>query len=173
MIGRRTPERILALHPVTGGVAYVAFDAPLVPHRWGVAEVRGRRKNAKSLAAAAKLIDQLQPNVVVLANRNGSHDRTIPRVRRLHRLIVNYVEGQAIEVRCFDKSDIHDCFRDVGAVTRYEIAQSIAARIDVLKYRLPPVPTPWRSQTERLGLFDAAALAMTYYCRASKDEPLA
>lgn len=172
MSGRRTRERILALHPVTGGLAYAAFDGPLAPHRWGVTEVRGHRKNANSLAAAAKLIERLQPDVVVLPNRNDPHTRTISRVRRLHRLIENYVEGQAIELRCFGKSDIRDCFRDVGATTRYEIAQSIAARIDVLKHRLPPVPTPWRSQTERLGLFDAAALAMTHYCRASNDEPL-
>lgn len=160
----------MALHPHTAGVAFVAFDSPLNPIDWGIKEVRGTRKNALSLALVAKLVERLQPSVIVLADRHGPCDRTTPRVRRLQALIVNYAESDAIDVALFTRSDIRHCFGSVGAVTRYEIAQAIAARVHVLRDRLPKSPSIWRSQTERLGLFDAASLAMTYYCKMHARE---
>lgn len=161
--------RILALHPHTAGVAFVAFDSPLNPIDWGIKEVRGARKNVRSLALVAKLVERLQPTVMVLADRHGPRDRTTPRVRRLQSLIMNFAEGDGIDVAVFTRADIRHCFGSIGAVTRYEIAQAVAARIHVFRDRLPRTPSIWRSQTERLGLFDAAALAMTYYCRTMAE----
>jgi hypothetical protein len=67
----------------------------------------------------------------------------------------------------FNKDAVRGCFRGVGALTRYEIAQAIATQLDAFKHRLPPVPLPWKNENSRLALFDAAALAMTFYSIAS------
>ena len=165
----RTNERILALHPHTAGIAFVAFDSPLNPVDWGVKEVRGARKNARSLIIVGRLVERLQPSMLILADRQGPQDRPTPRIRRLQKQLQNYAEGESIDVALFSRADIRHSFQSVGAVTRYEIAQAVAARIHVFRDRLPKAPSIWRSQTERLGLFDAASLAMTYYCLTSKQ----
>jgi hypothetical protein len=168
MKGRKT--FVLALHPFTRGLAFALFEAPLSPVDWGVKDVRGKAKNARSLEIAKALIQQHKPEVLVLEECSGPHNRRGLRVHRLLNLIANYAAGEAIEVHTYTRANVRECFKAVGAVTRYEIAQAIASQIAAFGHRLPPVRKPWMSDDVRMGLFDAASLVMTYY---SRMEPLA
>jgi hypothetical protein len=58
---------------------------------------------------------------------------------------------------------IRTVFASVGASTRYEIAQVISQHIDVFSHRMPRKRKPWESEDARQSIFDAAALAMTYF----------
>ncbi len=156
---------VLALHPFSRGVAFALFEAPLAPIDWGVKEVRGKRKNARSLEVAKALIDQHQPDVVVLEECTGPYSRRAQRVHRLLKLIANYAAGQTVEVHTYTRANIRDCFKAVGAKTRYEIAQAIASQVAAFGHRLPPLRKIWMSEDVRMGLFDAASLAMTFYSR--------
>ena len=173
MSGRQCKDSVLALYPFSRGLAFVFFEGPLSPVDWAVKEVRGAQKNARSLEMAKRLIGRLQPDVVVLDDRAG---RRSQRIRRLQRLIASHAEGQVIEVQRFTRREIRQCFGTLGASTRYEIAQVIASRIDAFSHRVPPVRKIWKSEAPRMKLFDAASLAMTFYCRCrgpldSLEEP--
>jgi Holliday junction resolvasome RuvABC endonuclease subunit len=165
MSAHRPRELVLALYPFTRGLAFTLFEEPLSPIDWGVKDLRGDTRNARSLDAAKQLIDRLQPDVVVLESCSGPDARRSQRILRLQRLITNYASGQAVEIHSFSRRQIRKCFQNVGAATRYEIAQSIAARVDAFGHRLPPVRKIWMSEPSRMALFDAASIAMTYYCR--------
>ena len=166
MTGLRKGELVLAICPFSRGIAFTLFEGPLSPIDWGIKEVRTSDRNTKALAVAIALIERLQPDVVVLEDYSRGHGHKSPRVRRLHRLIANYADGQAIEVIQFSKAGVRLCFADVGARTRYEIAQSVAARVHALSHRLPPVRRIWMSEDPRMSLFDAAAIAMAYFATA-------
>jgi hypothetical protein len=168
MTGARRSELVLAVYPFTRGFAFTLFEGPLSPIDWGVKDIRGRQKNALALDAAKQLIEHLQPDIVVLQDSSGSHGRRSERIHRLHRLIASHAEGQAIEVHRYSRKDIRKCFKETGAVTRYEIAQAIASQIHALGHRLPPVRKIWKSEDARMGLFDAASLVMTFYCQGGE-----
>jgi len=151
----RTRERVLALYPFTRGVSFTLFDAPLSLLDWGTCRVGAGEKNARSLAAAQRLLDRHQPDVLVLEAYVGNSIRRRQRIARLNQLIRNYADGQSIDVRIFERSDICMTFEPLGAGTRYEIARAIASRVPVLARRLPPVRKAWMSQDSRMTLFNA------------------
>ena len=86
-------------------------------------------------------------------------------MRRLQSLVANHAKGQALEVCTFTRNEIRECFKATGAATRYEIAQVIASQIHAFSHRLPPPRKPWKSEDSRMGLFNAAALVLTFYCQ--------
>lgn len=171
MTGPLRRDLVLSIHPFSRGLAFALFESPLSPIDWGVKDVRGTQKNALALEVAKQLIDRLQPDILVLEAPAGRRNGRADRIHRLHRLIASHAEGQVIEVRLYSRQHIRECFKAVGAVTRYEIAQSIASRIDAFAHRLPPTRKIWMSEDRRMGLFTAASLIMTFYCRDGGSDP--
>jgi hypothetical protein len=165
MSGERRRDLVLALYPFTRGIAFTLFEGPLSPVDWGVKEIRGRQRNLQSLEVSKRLIERLQPDIAVLLNLPDPHGRRAKRIGRLQRLIASCAESQAIEVHHYTRQDIRECFRGVGALTRYEIAQAIASQIHALRSRLPPPRKIWKAEESRMSIFDAASLVMTFYCQ--------
>jgi hypothetical protein len=163
MIQTHSSELVLAIRPFTRGVAFVFAEGPLSPIDWGVTEIKGGKWNARCAAAARALIDHLKPDVVALPIETSSTGGLSGRAKRLLKLIGNHALGQSIDVVRYSRANVQACFENTGALTRYEIAQAIASQIPAFAHRLPPVRRTWDREAPRLYLFDAAALAMTYY----------
>lgn len=159
-------DLVLAIQPFRRGLAFVLFEGPLSPVDWGVKEIRGKRKNARSFDAAKRLIAGLRPDVLVFEECAGPYGRRPARVRRLQKLIASYAVAQSIDVHSFTRQGIRECFKAVGATTRYEIAQAIAGQVAALGHRMPPLRKLWMSEDVRMNLFDAASIVWTYYRRA-------
>ena len=167
----KTSELVLAVHPFTRGFAFALFEAPLSPVDWGIKEFRSGDRNALCLAAFEQLIAQRQPDVVVLLDYAKIPTWPSQRVRRLHRLFQNQAIGRGIEVRSYTRRTIHACFAGTGAVTRYQIAQAIAAQVHAFGHQLPPPRKIWNPEDPRMILFDAASLVMTHYFASDTGEP--
>lgn len=168
------PASVLAIYPFHRGLAYTLFETPLSPLDWGVKRIRGERrkqKNAYLFEAAQRLIDLHQPELLVLENSSDRMGRRSRRSHRLQMLIVGCAEARAIEIRVLSKSDIRECFRHLGAVSRYEIAQVIGTRVHAFQRHVPTVRRLWMPEDERIGLFGAASLAMTYYHKFGQGLP--
>lgn len=159
----RRHDHVLALYPFTRGFAFTLFESPMSLLEWGVKDVRGNQKNALALEATKRLIERLQPDILVLQNFLGLHPPRAARIRRLQRLIEGHALSHAIEVHKVSRQQIRDCFESTGALTRYEIAQAIASHVHPLGHRLPPTRKIWKSEDCRMSLFDAASLALTFY----------
>ncbi len=168
-------ERVLALAPSARGVAYVYFESPLSPVDWGLVGTKGRggKKNAECFETVQRIIARLQPDVIVLHEYALPGVRRSQRVRRLQHMIATYATAQVIEVRRYARGDIKRAFGTFGAATRYEIAQVIAGQIDAFGHRLPPRRKLWMTEDPRMTLFEAAALALTYFAERGRleDEP--
>jgi hypothetical protein len=169
MIQNTSSEYVLAIRPFTRGIAYAVFEAPLSLVDWGIKEIRGAKWNARCFALARDLIERTRPDSLVLPSQAASAGQP-GRGDRLLALIDTHALANSIEVRRYAQLDIRTCFEGVGARNRYEIAQAIASQIQALTPKLPSIRKAWDPENPRMYLFDAAALAMTYYASAPSPE---
>jgi hypothetical protein len=154
---------VMAIFPNTRGFAYVVFEGPLAPIDWGISDVRGVGKNATVVCRVDRLVTMLGPDVIVL---RAAADLQAPRGRRLRKLVGSLEElakAKGIVAVQFRREEVRRTFRYLGTPVRYAVARSIAKHIPSFDRYLPPVRQFWRGEDRRMGIFDAAALALTFY----------
>jgi hypothetical protein len=153
---------VLGVSASPRGFAFVLFQQPTAPFDWGVKEIRGAHKSALTLLAIKKLIRQYRPKTIVI-EETGKDSHRGPRIRALYRSIVELAQRERITVVRYTRAQVRATFATENARTRPEIAAAIAARIPAFAPKLPPLRKIWMSEDSRQGLFDAAALGVTYY----------
>ncbi|HEV2560732.1 MAG TPA: hypothetical protein VGT78_01200 [Rhizomicrobium sp.] len=153
---------VLAVHPTSHGFGWVLFEGPLSPVDWGMASAKPGR-NARLMKRFERLLNRYEPAVFVLESFEGRDATRVDRIRRLCRSMQNLVACRDISIRIYSRAAVRTCFATIGATSRYEIALAIAQRIDAFNHRLPPKRRKWMNQDPRQSLFDAAALAITYF----------
>jgi len=141
MIERSSATRVLAIDPTTRGFAYVVFEGPDFLLEWGSSQARAGEKNAKCMARIRELVARYDPEVIVLENYEGPGSNRRPRVRALR------------------------AFAAYGGTTKRSIAVELAKCYPELSPRLPDERKCYESEDERMNLFDAASLALTYFER--------
>lgn len=156
-------ELVLAIYPTTRGIAFALMKSPLAAIDWGIKGAYGRDKNAMFLKKVAGLLDTNQPDVVVLEDPTSARLRRSARIGRLTRAIERLAEDQVVDVHRYSRPAVQECFGQFGARTRYEVAMAIATRVPAFERFLPPPRKLWMSEDARMGIFRAAALALTYY----------
>ncbi|HTV26975.1 MAG TPA: hypothetical protein VMF32_04260 [Xanthobacteraceae bacterium] len=170
---RLTYEIVLAIYPTTRGIAFALMQSPLAPIDWGVKGAYGRDKNASSLRNVAALIEIHQPDVVVLEDPTSPRVRRSARIERLTRAVEALARDRVVDVHRYTHASVQECFSQFGARTRYEIAVAIATRVPAFERFLPPRRKLWMSEDTRMGIFRAAALALTHYGRSASGLPTA
>ena len=165
-------ELVLAIFPTSKDFAYAYFEAPLSPIDWGVKRIRGRDKNAQSLAIVERLCNALRPDTIVIEDCVLSRTRRHPRIRRLYSLIATFAHTENIDLACYARAAVRKTFNEDGTIRRHEMAQVIASNIPAFAHSLPRQRKLWKAEDRRLALFDAAALALTHFAFVpSYEEP--
>ena len=154
--------RVVALDPTSHGFGFVVFEGDTKLVDWGHAHIRPCT-NAKCLAHVAGLLAHYVPQVIVVEDWESRESRRGKRVRKLLTEIVEFARGSKAEVARFSVKDIQQAFSPDGSPSKYQIAEMIALEFPELSFRLPPPRKIWDSEDERMSIFDAAALALTYF----------
>ncbi len=162
MNGRPKQGLVLAVHPTSRGFGWALFENPLVPVDWGLANVKAKR-SARSMVRFERLLDRYEPKVVVFEQFNDHPARRARRIQELCRRMIALASGRGIYTPIYSRETIRECFESSGARTRHDIALSIAEQIEVFRRRLPHERKRWNSEDVRQSLFDAVALALTYF----------
>jgi Holliday junction resolvasome RuvABC endonuclease subunit len=170
MTASPSPELVLAIHPFARGFAFALMETPLSPVDWGIKEIRGKQWNAHGFAAIQQLIRRSRPDVLVFKDYADAAVRRSKRVQRLRRSITGYAIAECLDIRRYTRAEIRACFEGVGASSRYEIAQAIAAAIHAFEHRLPRARKLWEPEDPRMYLFDAVALALTHYASSRPQD---
>lgn len=165
-------EFVLGFHPFTRGFAFSLFESPLSPIDWRNVRVSWKEMDA-GVARAQRILEQYRPSVIVVQDRSDKHSRRSERALKFQDRVQALAEGMAIRTYAFDREAIKYCFKGVGATTRYQIAQAIAARVDAFRPLLPPPRKLWEAEPINMALFQSASLVMTYYCQRGRCEPSA
>lgn len=159
---RFTYPRVLAIDPTSRGFAYTVFEGPNSLLDWGLTEIEGRRLG-RNLRRIEKLIERYAPAVLVLEDLRGQAAR---RRRRAHRVIQAasmLARRSAASTARFSRRTMRRVLAGTQAATKQTLALAIAERFPELTPRLPRLRKPWMSEDERMSIFDAASLALTYY----------
>lgn len=163
MKDQHATELVLAIVAKPRGLMFTVSSSPLNLIDWGMRDRRGHERNAKRLEALVELVERYRPAVIVMPECTFKQYRQSRQACRFYEAIESYAGGQGIETQRYSKQIVKRTFRDAGAVTKYEIAKAIAGQIPALSFRLPRKRKPWANEDTRMGVFEATALAMTYY----------
>jgi len=170
MIHKRfSAELVFAVFPSARGFGYAVFEGPKSLVDWGVKGVRGRQKNLASLTKVRELLAFYRPDVLVLEDYEGHGSRRARRIEILFNLIAAHAEGEGMRTASFSRAEVRDSF---GLTAKREIAESIVREFPELEPRLPPVRRIWMSEDRRMNIFDAAALAITFFNSKSRRKLL-
>ena len=155
---------VMALYINARGLAFIVFEGAHKPIGWSVVEARwSDNRRRKILARVNSLFAQYKPNVVVLQNMSHTGTHRPHSIRRINEAIVETAKGYTLPVIFFSRTEVRRTFAYLGSVTKDTIAAAIAKRIPAIEYFLPRPRKPWESEDARMGIFDAAALALTFF----------
>jgi hypothetical protein len=152
-----------AIYLNSRGFAFVLFEGPLAPRDWGVVEVRGKDKRERLLSRIDGLLSRYKPDLLVLQDTSPNGTHRPHRIRRLNETIAERAEEYGFPVLSFSRAEVREHFAYLGSVTKETIAAAIAKHIPAFERFVPPPRKLWKSEDARMGIFDAAALALTFF----------
>jgi hypothetical protein len=157
---RSSAKLVLAAFPSAKGFGYAVFEGPGSLIDWGVKTAHGVQKNRQSLQKMRELLTFYRPDVVVLEDYDGHGSRRARRIEILINLIAAHAHGEGMRTASFSRAEVRACF---GLIAKREIAEAIVREFPELEPRLPPVRKIWMSEDRRMNIFDAVALALTFF----------
>ena len=81
-------------------------------------------------------------------------------------LLAKTAEERGIPVYCYTRAQVYEAFREYVFSNKQMLAEIIAKRIPAFERYVPPPRKTWMSEDSRMGLFEAAALGLTFFKRA-------
>jgi len=77
--------------------------------------------------------------------------------------IAALAKDYGIPVFAYSRERVRASFEDYGCPNKQSLAKLIAKYIPAFEQYVPPPRKAWMSEDRRMGLFDAAALALTFF----------
>ena len=157
--------RILAIALSARGLSFAVMEGEDSLVAWGGKQAEGD-KNAQALAKAEKLLDLYKPGILVLQDMEAKGSHRYPRMKRLNRQIIKAAGTRKIKVTLISGERQRSLLLGDTNGTKHEMAEMLAQRFPVeLGSRLPAKRREWESESSRMGIFDAAALAVAFRMR--------
>ena len=158
---------VVAIAPFVRGVGFVVFSGPWMPIDWGIKWTEAD-KNPRSLAKVGELLERYEPDMLVFEDHAGEGSRRSGRVRRLLDAIEELAQKKNIATNRYSRARIRNCFSEFGAVTKHDIAEAIAKEFPEFGPRLPVKRKIWLPEHPNMSIFDAAALALTFFSMSGR-----
>jgi hypothetical protein len=151
--------RILAIALTARGFGYCVMENQAILES-GNKGVEGN-KNLRSVNKIEKLLRQFMPSVLVLQDVYAAGCRRAPRIKTLHRQIIELAASKKIKVSLISGKMLRVAL--VGDVkgTKHEMAEYLAQKYPgELAGKLPPKRRAWENEDGRMDMFDAVGLAV-------------
>jgi Holliday junction resolvasome RuvABC endonuclease subunit len=107
--------------------------------------------------------DRCQPDVLVIQDTFSERTSRIRRIARLNAAIAELAEPRGMALYTVARGAVWEAFRDVGERNKQDLAMVVARHIPALENYVPTPRKPWKSEDPSMGIFDAAALALTFF----------
>lgn len=162
--------RILAIAPNSKGFGLAVIDGDGQPVDWRVREFHEppKRKNARTVFEANKLIEECRPNALVLEDPHAPGSRKRKRSIALFALLSELATDSDIGVAVYGPRDLRATFGISARANKDQLAAAVAKRTPLLTRRLPKRRQLWESEKYAMSMFTAFALALTHLSRAQR-----
>lgn len=154
---------MLAIYPTGRGFAYALFEGSLSPVDWGIARRGGMRRNERCLRLIAALFLRYAPDVLILQDTSSAGTLRSKRIRNLNSAISEMAERHGIPVHCYSRARVRLAFNHLKSPSKHAIAESIAKHIPAFERYVPGPRKRHVPEDTRMSLFDAVALALTFF----------
>ena len=151
---------VLAVAPVSRGLGYILFEDAKTPIDWGVKTARIRKDEA-SQRHVESLISFYQPDLLVLEKFDEDTNRS--RVAELNDSLSILATLTGVETKRLHRNEIKGIFSQFGSKTKHGIAKTISDWLPELGVQMPRYRRPWKNEDHSMAMFEAAALALSYY----------
>ena len=160
----------LAVYFSTRGASFVLFEGTLTPYDWGIFELRGPTKEANCQRKVTELLDRYEIDALVLQNTGPEGTPRASRLTALNAGVEAAAQHHGIPVFKYSRADVYAAFASAGFSNKQTLAEVIAKHIPAFEQHVPPPRKPWKSEDARMGLFDAAALALVFFQKAGTGQ---
>jgi hypothetical protein len=107
-----------------------------------------------------RLLNIYKPSALIVRGTNGVDAN--PRKRKVSAAIKRRTKQHHVEVISIGPATIRRYFDRHNAVTKYQMAQSVATLLPELAWKLPRNRKPWETEHHRMSIFDAAAVVVVH-----------
>ena len=153
-------ERIVSISPTSHGFGFAVFeDTTLID--WGHAHVRPAKAD-RCLARSMELLSWYDPSIVVIEDVEWASSRRGERVRNLLKQLSRLVKNSSSRLVKIPLGLVSKIFSASGYATKHEIATTVLIHYPELEVKLPPPRKVWTSEDERMAIFAAVALVLTF-----------
>ena len=156
----------MSLYLNSRGFAFVLFEGTLSPYDWGVFDVRGPEKDRHVVDKVLRLLRQYVPDVLVMQDTSPEGTPRAKRLATLNSELVALAQELGMPVFTYSRDQIYRGFNSMGFANKQMLAGLIANHIPAFERHVPPPRKPWMSEDARMGLFDAAALALVFFSKS-------
>ena len=161
---------VLSLYLNTRGLSFVLFEGSLSPYDWGIFEIRGQTKDNQIIDRVNRLFNQYVPDVLVMQDMGPGGTRRASRLEMLNQAIGGIAGQRGIPVFAYSRAEVYSEFQSQRFTNKQTLAELIAKSIPAFERHVPPPRKPWMSEDARMGLFDAAALALLFFQKAGIEQ---
>jgi hypothetical protein len=160
----------MSLYTNSRGFAFILFEGTLSPYDWRVLEVRGPKKDEKCLDKITAILDRAEPDVLILQDMGPDGTRRATRLVALNFAVEGAAHQRNMPVFKYSRAEVYSCFAFAGFVNKQVVAELVAKHIPAFERYVPPPRKPWKSEDARMGIFDAAALALTFFQKGGDQQ---
>jgi len=156
-------HRILSIDPAGRGFGFAIFEGKAIRLvDWGWSECR-RGKKDRCMKNIQMLVEEYQPTTIVLEDCKDIQAWRCQNVRAFNRSIRKDVTQGNVTIDKYSRDAVKETFSHVGATTKEEIVRVIALTFPEVTPWLPRHREIWTSEDERMNIFDAVALGLTWF----------
>ena len=168
-ISNKEQQRVFAVDPMVRGFGFAILEGPDLLIDSGIREIR-YKKNPTCLKRITEILEKYELDGVIVEDYDGKGSRRCLRVQRLIQAIHSLAEQRSIASYAFSREDIRNAFFQFGAFNKHQIASVIADHLPQLAHQLPPPRKIWRREDDRMNIFDAVSLALTFFYLRNKQK---
>jgi hypothetical protein len=154
------PHRVLAVDPTRLGFGYAVLEGSQLLD-FGL-RLRGKTPASDSLARAAEVMQQSRPHILVIEDTDAKGCLRRTRARTFLSQLAKAAVIHNCKLARVSRKEEYAFFSQHGFTVKREIAEAVVEFYPQLASRMPPPRKPWKREDERMGIFDATALAITF-----------
>jgi hypothetical protein len=154
------PHRVLAIDPTRLGFGYVVLEGSQLLD-FGL-RLRGKTPATDSVARSVELMEQYHPHFLVIEDTDAKGCWRRERARNFLTQLAKAAVIHHCKIARVSRKAEYAFFSQHGFTSKRKIAEAVAEFFPSLASRMPPPRKPWKREDERMGIFDAAAFAITF-----------